>query len=169
MQMKKVTKITLAFFLLLIALAIPLYIYTHPEDMTEGTLQITGKVDNSLTVDLDQLPNYGSLSIQVELSSSSQPSDNGIFNYTGVPLKNLLEQAGTSMNASSVYIQSIDGYGTTLSLQEAYNPDTLLAYQKDNKPLTALKDGGEGPVRLIVGADQYAQRWIRSIALIEVR
>ncbi len=167
--MKKTTKITLTLFLLLIALAVPLYIYTHPESMKTDTLQITGNVGNPVTIELSQLQNYGSLTMQVTLSSSSRPSDNGIFNYTGVVLSDLLEQAQMSANASSVYIQALDGYGTTISIQDAVNSNTILAYQKDSAPLIPLKEGGEGPIRLIIGADPYAQRWIRGVAVIEVR
>ena len=45
---------------------------------------------------------------------------------------------------------------------------TIIAYQKDGAPLTPLKNGGEGPLRLIVGTDQYAQRWVRGVVSIQV-
>jgi DMSO/TMAO reductase YedYZ molybdopterin-dependent catalytic subunit len=166
---KKTTKITLILFLFLVALVVPLYSYTHPDTAQTETIQIKGNVNNPTTITLSQLKNYNPLNLQVTLSSSSRPTDNGVFNYTGTPLKDLLEQALMSANASSVYIQSADGYGTTLSTQEAMNPNTIFAYQKDNTPLTALKEGGEGPVRLIIGNDQFAQRWIRGVTVIEVR
>jgi DMSO/TMAO reductase YedYZ molybdopterin-dependent catalytic subunit len=167
--MRKATKITLIIFLLLVALAVPLYYYTHPDTAQADTIQIRGNVGNPSTITLSELKNYTPLTLQVTLSSSSRPSDNGVFNYTGTPLKTLLEQAQVSANATSVYIQALDGYGTTIPIQDAMNPDTILAYQKDGAPLTALKDGGEGPVRLVIGSDQYAQRWVRGVATIEVR
>jgi DMSO/TMAO reductase YedYZ molybdopterin-dependent catalytic subunit len=81
----------------------------------------------------------------------------------------LLEQANVSLNASSVYIQAVDGYGTTISVQEAMASNTLLVYEKDGMLLEDLKDGGEGPLRLIIGNDVYAQRWIRGVAIVEVQ
>jgi DMSO/TMAO reductase YedYZ molybdopterin-dependent catalytic subunit len=53
-------------------------------------------------------------------------------------------------------------------MQEAQNPNTIIAYQKNSEALTAIKAGGEGPLRLIIGGDQYAQRWVRGVAAIEV-
>ena len=102
------------------------------------------------------------------MSSSSRISDNGVFNYTGVTLRTLLEQANVSTNATSAYIQASDGYGTTIPIQDAMNQNTIIAYQKNGVPLMALKDDGEGPLRLIIGSDQYAQRWIRGVTIIEV-
>jgi DMSO/TMAO reductase YedYZ molybdopterin-dependent catalytic subunit len=48
------------------------------------------------------------------------------------------------------------------------NQNTIIAYQKDGATLTALKAGGEGPLRLIIGNDQYAQRWVKGVVAIEV-
>jgi DMSO/TMAO reductase YedYZ molybdopterin-dependent catalytic subunit len=81
----------------------------------------------------------------------------------------LLEQAHVSANATSVYIQAADGYGTTISIQGSQNTNTILAYQKDGAPLTTLSAWGEGPIRLIIGNDEFAQRWIRGVAIIEVK
>ncbi len=167
--LKKSTKIALSFFLFLVILAVPLYIYTHPENVNAYTLSIKGNVDNPQEIELSQLQSYPTLTIQITLSSSSRPSENGVFNYTGVTLKSLLEQANVSSNASSVYIQAVDGYGTTISIQEAMDSNTLLAYEKDGMLLENLKDGGEGPLRLIIGNDVYAQRWIRGVAIVEVQ
>jgi DMSO/TMAO reductase YedYZ molybdopterin-dependent catalytic subunit len=166
--MKKSTKITLALFIILIASAVPLYLYIRPAQVKEGEVQIKGQVSNPQTITLSQLENYTPRTLEVTLSSSSRISDNGVFNYTGVTLRTLLEQAYVSPNAISVYIQASDGYGTTISIQDAMNQNTILAYQKNGAPLTALKDDGEGSLRLIIGSDQYGQRWVRGVVAIEV-
>ena len=166
-KMRKITKITLALFIILVASAIPLYLYTRPAQVQEGNLQIKGQVSNPLTITFSQLENYTPQTLEVTLSSSSRISDNGVFNYTGVTLRTLLEQANVSANATSVYIQASDGYGTTIPIQDAMNQNTIIAYQKNGLPLTALKDDGEGPLRLIIGSDQYAQRWVRGVVAIE--
>jgi len=166
--MKKTSKIILILIFLLIAAAIPLYFYTHSAPMPEGTLQITGNVGTPIDITLSQLQTYMSLTVQASVSSSSQPQDNGVFNYTGVLLSTLLQRAGVSANATSVYVQASDGYGTTISMQEALSQKTIIAYEKDGASLTALKSGGEGPLRLIIGNDQYAQRWVRGVVSIQV-
>ncbi|MGD0645467.1 MAG: molybdopterin-dependent oxidoreductase [Candidatus Bathyarchaeia archaeon] len=166
--MKKTTKIALALIIVLVVAAVPLYFYTRPTPVQEGTFQIKGQVSNPLNVTLNQLQTFTPVTVQVTISSSGQPSANGVFNYTGVPLGTLLEQAHISSNDTSVYIQASDGYGTTISIQDAMMQNTIIAYQKDSKLLTPLKNGGEGPFRLIIGNDQYAQRWVEGVVVIEV-
>jgi DMSO/TMAO reductase YedYZ molybdopterin-dependent catalytic subunit len=166
--MKKLTRITLALFIILVASTVPLYLYTRPVQVQEGNLQIKGQVSNPQTITFSQLENCTPQTLEVALSSSSHISDNGVFNYTGVTLRTLLEQANVSPNAISVYIQASDGYGTTIPIQDAMNQNTIIAYLKNGAPLTALKGGGEGPLRLIIGSDQFAQRWVRGLVAIEV-
>ncbi len=149
----------------------PLYNYTHPQSGTtdEASLQIRGEVVNLTNITLTQLKSYTSTTVQVTLSSSSRPQDNGVFDYTGVTLKTLLDKAQASANATSVYVQASDGYGSTIPIQDALNENTIIAYQRNGTALTMLKDNGEGPLRLIIANDQFAQRWIRGVAAIEVR
>jgi DMSO/TMAO reductase YedYZ molybdopterin-dependent catalytic subunit len=168
-MMKTSTKAVLALIIVLVVAAIPLYVYTRPAQVQEGTLQIKGQVPNPQNISFSQLQTYTPTTLQVTLSSSSHASDNGVFNYTGVQLRALLEQANASANATSVFIQASDGYGTTIPIQDVMNQNTIIAYQKNGSALSALKDGGEGPLRLIIGSDEFAQRWVRGVAAIEVR
>lgn len=166
--MKKTSKIAVAILVVLVAAAVPLYFYTRPSSAPLGTLQITGKLSNPMNLSLTELETYSSTTMQVTLTSSSTPSENGVFNYTGVMLRTLLQESGIFANATSVFIQASDGYGTTLSMQDAINQKTIIAYEKDGTTLTALKNGGEGPLRLVIGTDQYAQRWVRGVVSIQV-
>jgi DMSO/TMAO reductase YedYZ molybdopterin-dependent catalytic subunit len=166
--MKKTTKLALVALVALIVAAVPLYYYTRPDTAQVDAVQIEGSVGNPTELTLSQLQGYTATSLQVTLSSSSRPTDNGVFTYTGVPLKDLLDAAQVWSNATSVYIQASDGYGATIPLTDAMNPNTIIAYERDGAPLTSLKDDGEGPLRLIIGNDQYAQRWVRGVVAIEV-
>ena len=167
--LKKSTKIVLVLFIFLIVAALPLYYYTRPETTQTDVLQVKGKVNNPIILTIGQLKTQPSTTVQVTLSSSSRPLDNGVYNYTGVQLPELLAQANIFDSASSIYIQASDGFGTTLSIQDAMNQNTIIAYRRNGLPLTALKDDGEGPLRLIIGSDQFAQRWVRGVVAIEVR
>ncbi len=166
--MKKSTIIVLVIFVFLIVVAVPLYYYTRPETTQTDILQIKGKVNTPTTLTISQLKSQPSTTLQVTLSSSSRPSDNGVYNYTGVQVLELLAQANSLGNATSIYIQASDGYGTTIPIQDAMNQNTIIAYQRNNSSLTALRDDGEGPLRLIIGSDEFAQRWIRGVVAIEV-
>ncbi|MCW4017112.1 MAG: molybdopterin-dependent oxidoreductase [Candidatus Bathyarchaeota archaeon] len=167
--MKKANKIAIIALAVIVAVTVPVYLVMRQNAGIEGSIQIKGAVGNAGNFTYNQLEAFAPVTVQVELSSSSRPADNGVFNYRGVPLKVLLEEAQVSADATSVYVQASDGYGTTIPIQDAQNSGTILAYQKDGAPLTALSEGGEGPIRLIIGADEFAQRWVRGVSVIEVR
>ncbi len=167
--MKKSTKIALAVFIVLIIAVIPLYYYTRPDaSQPTGTLQIRGSVGNPANLTFAELEAYPSTTKEVTISSSSHHSDDGNYTYTGVTLKELLIQAQVESNATSIYVQASDGYGTTLTMQEAQKDNVFIAYKKDGAALSLLTDGGEGPFRLIIGDEVYAQRWVRGVVTIEV-
>jgi DMSO/TMAO reductase YedYZ molybdopterin-dependent catalytic subunit len=165
------TIIVIAVFVALLVAVVPLYSYTRPPAATteEASLQFRGAIADPTNKTLTQLRSYTPTTVQVTISSSSRPQDNGVFDYTGVKLKTLLDQAQGSDNVTSVYVQASDGYGSTIPIQDALNENTIIAYQRNGTALTLLKDNGEGPLRLIIGNDQYAQRWVRGVVAIEVR
>lgn len=165
--MDKNQKIVVTIIIILAVAFFPLYFFTHV-GIQEDTLQISGNVHNSVNMTLSQLKTYEPVTIQVTLFSSGKSQENGDFNYTGVLLKDLLNKAQASDNATAVFIQAADSYGTTLTLEEATSQNTIIAYQKDGVQMVPLKDSGDG-FRLIVGNDTYAQRWIRGVVAIDVR
>jgi DMSO/TMAO reductase YedYZ molybdopterin-dependent catalytic subunit len=167
--MKKSTKIALTIFIVLIVAVIPLYYYTRPDaSQPSGTLQIRGAVSNPANITYAELSAYLSITREVTVSSSGHHSDDGNYTYTGVSIKEILSHAQVLSNATSVYIQAYDGYGTTLTLQEAEKDGVFIAYLKDGEALTLLSDGGEGPFRLIISTDQFAQKWVRGVVSIAV-
>jgi DMSO/TMAO reductase YedYZ molybdopterin-dependent catalytic subunit len=167
--MKKAAKSAIVIFAFLIIAVVPVYLYMRQSTGKQGSILIKGAVSNPGNFTYGQLEAFSPVTVQVTLSSSSHIADNGIFNYTGISLGLLLQKTRISSNATSVYIQAADGYGTTIPIQDAQNPDTILAFQKNGAPLISLSAGGEGPVRLIIGKDEFAQRWVRGVSVIEVR
>jgi DMSO/TMAO reductase YedYZ molybdopterin-dependent catalytic subunit len=166
--MKKASKLALIALLIIVAVTIPTYIYVRQNAGTEGNIQIKGTVGNPGNFTYTQLKTFAPVTVTVTLTSSSHVADNGVFNYTGVPLNVLLAQAQISVNATSVYLQAADGYGTAIPIQDAQKANTILAYEKNGTTLTVFSAGGEGPFRLIIGDDQFAQRWVRGVSVIEV-
>ncbi|HTY75963.1 MAG TPA: molybdopterin-dependent oxidoreductase [Candidatus Nanoarchaeia archaeon] len=166
--MKKADKIVVAVAVLLVIVVFPVYFEMLHNARTEGSIQIRGAVGNPEDLTFSQIeafPNvttcFGAKSILL--------LDNGGFNYTGVPLMVVLEQARISPNATSVFIQAPDGFAVTLSIEEAKDANTILAYQKNGAAMTALSAGGEGPVRLVIGGDEFPMRWVKGVSQIEVR
>jgi len=167
--MKKATKAAIGVFVILIMVVIPLYHYTRPDSSQPfGTLQIKGSVNNPSNLTYLELTYCQSVTQKVTVSSSNHNIEDGNYTYTGVSLKEILTQAQVYSNATSVYIQASDGYGITLTIQEAEKDDVIIAYLKEGKTLTSLGDGGEGPFRLIISNDEFAQRWVRGVISISI-
>lgn len=167
--MNKGTRTAIIIFVLLVAAAVPLYFFTRPTDVKEGALQIRGNVNNPLNLTLSEIEALPSSNILVTLDSASHVEDEGTFTYTGVIVARLLELSEVSGDASSVFIQSIDSYAITLSVDEILqNPKIMMVYQKDGQALASHAEGGNGPLRLIIGSDEFAQRWVTNVVLFEI-
>jgi len=168
--MKKSTKIAIAALILVIAATLPVYFYMRQNAGSEDLIQIRGAVFDPINMTQGNLKAFTPVIVQVMLTSSKNTAENGVFNYTGVPLSVLLQQVGIIENASSVYVQAADGYGISIPLADIIdNNQTVLAYERNGEPLLTIAEGGEGPYRLIIGTDEFAQRWIRGVTIIEVR
>jgi DMSO/TMAO reductase YedYZ molybdopterin-dependent catalytic subunit len=165
----KPSKLVIILFAALIIIEIPLYIIVHPIDSPKGYLQIKGNVNQQLNMTLNEITTIQSVNLTAQLTSSGNPQENGLFNYTGVPLWSLLEHAGISENATSVYVVASDAYGTVLKVKEVKdNPKIVIAYMEDGEMIKSQSEGGYGPLRLIVGTDAFANRWVKWVVSITV-
>lgn len=101
-------------------------------------------------------------------TSTTEPEEH---TYTGIPLKNLIEEVGLSLkDKDMVIVRAIDGYTVALSIEEVLDKENVyLAYAVDGKPLRSRSQGGSGPYQLIVRKDQFSQRWCKFVVEIEVR
>jgi len=68
-----------------------------------------------------------------------------IAQWTGVPLRTVLEQVGMSPRARFVQFHAFDGWGDDLDMVDALHPQTLLAYGMNGR---ALPVAHGAPVRL---------------------
>ncbi|WP_338472460.1 sulfite oxidase [Niallia sp. XMNu-256] len=97
--------------------------------------------------------------------------------WTGVPLRDILEKVGFSQNAQEIVFVGADSgkkpgvhenipYTRSLPLEKAMHPDTLIAFQYNDKPIN-YKHGY--PFRLIV-PNWYAMasvKWLNTIKVID--
>jgi DMSO/TMAO reductase YedYZ molybdopterin-dependent catalytic subunit len=167
--LKKATKILIIAFVVLAIIEIPLYVIVHPTDSPKGYLQITGNVNNPLNMTISDIQAMPSVDLTARLTSSGSPQENGVFNYTGVTLWSLLEKAGVSDDASSAYVLASDAYGAVITVKEMKdNPKIIIAYMEGGEMIKSQADGGWGPLRLIIGSDAYANRWVKWVVSIEV-
>lgn len=137
----------------------------------QTVLTISGEVTKPLTLqaaDLTAMPH-------VEVTAKER--DGKEHRYSGVPLFELLKQAGATLGGELrgenlmkfVAVKAIDGYEVLFALVEI-DPDfatrtILLADRVDGAPLAQ----GVGPYRVVVPGEKKPARWIREIKSIEVR
>ena len=135
------------------------------------TLTITGEVTKPLTwqaADLNAMPHR---------EVAIKDRDGQEHRYSGIPLIELLRQAGVSTGAelrgknllTYVVVKAADGYEALFALPEL-DPEfttrtVLLADQVDGAALP----NGTGPLRVVVPDEKKAARWVREVRAIDVR
>jgi len=85
--------------------------------------------------------------------------------WTGIPLRVFLEEAGVRPEATRVVFRCADLYHTAIPIADAMNPKTLLVFKMNGEPLPAQHGY---PVRLL-NPGKYGQKcpkWINNIELI---
>jgi len=145
-------------------------------DFQNYRLKVYGLVENSVDLSLDDLRALGHKS-QITLHHCIQ-GWSGIAEWGGLPLAKLIKLVRPRPNARTVVFYSFgegiafgtglaDGeYYDSLSLDNAWNSQTLLAYEMNYEPLGHLHGA---PLRLRVENQLGFKmvKWIRAIAFVE--
>ena len=170
------------------------YVLTHYDipavDPGEWRLRIGGCVDQEITLDLDALTSMPRHTVRVTMECAgngraqltprpiSQPwltGAVGTADWTGVPLRDLLADAGVRSEAVDVTFTGADhgvehgieqDYARGLSLDEATLPDVLVAYEMNGAQLPPQHGY---PVRLVVPGwyGMAHVKWLREIVVID--
>ncbi len=131
-------------------------------DIAEWTLEVTGLVDNPLVLTYEDILSFPSVTQVTHLYCI--PGFEGTGEWTGVPLKYILEKAGYSGSTVSVVFYAADEYSSSITLEKALMEDTILAYKMNG--VTLPKEHGY-PLRLVV-PDEVGSMWVKWIVKIEL-
>jgi DMSO/TMAO reductase YedYZ molybdopterin-dependent catalytic subunit len=141
--------------------------YNQPSiDASKYHLEVTGLVDRPMTLTLDDIKKRPAADQLMTLECSGNGSSPGfmgaIYNsrWTGTPLAILLKECGVKPGATEVVFFGHDSkaetvrkvtvevpFGRSMSVEDARNPQILLAYARNGQPLES-RNGA--PLRLIV-------------------
>jgi len=147
------------------------YIIEHPDVAIAGTqhinretyrLAITGLVNNPLNYIYDAVVNFNST-----LQVGALPCVEGwsvTLLWQGVPITDLLRQAGVSPNANTLIFLASDGYSSSLPLQYVTQNNIIIAYKMNNLTLT---DQTGWPL-FLVAQNQYGYKWVEWLTEINV-
>ncbi len=131
-------------------------------------LSVEGLVDNPQTYTYDQIRNRPSTKHIATLECiSNEVGGSYISNgeWTGFPLKELLDEAGVKDGVVDVVFYADDGYSDSIPLAAALDPNTFLVHELGGAQLT--KDHGF-PVRMLV-PNIYGMKnvkWLTKISLV---
>jgi DMSO/TMAO reductase YedYZ molybdopterin-dependent catalytic subunit len=127
-------------------------------------LTVKGLVDRPKTLTLADLQQRKQTSLVRDFQCVTGWRVQGVH-WSGVLLKDLLDEVGVKPGAKALTFTSFDGtYTDSLTLDQARRPDVLVALQMLGKPVS--KDHG-GPVRLYV-APMYGYKSVKWLGGIEV-
>lgn len=135
-------------------------IATHDARNVEPVeISVTGEVDYSFNLTLDESTNLVVVTVTAELICVDGISY-GTHNWTGVRLSEVLSEAGVLASAEKVGFFASDGYSTDLTLQDAARQDVIIAFEKDGAPL-------DEKTRLVVPG-MWGYKWISGIDRIVI-
>jgi len=148
------------------------YLNEHPDVAIAGTqnidrttykLAITGMVNNSVSYNYDDVIDNFNSTLQV----ATLPCVEGwsvTLLWQGVPITDLLQQAGPSPDATTLIFLASDGYSTSLPLDYIRQNNITIAYKMNNVTLTAQT----GWPFFLVAKNQYGYKWIEWLTEINV-
>jgi DMSO/TMAO reductase YedYZ molybdopterin-dependent catalytic subunit len=111
-----------------------------PPDVNAGEwrLDIGGLVDNPMSLTLDQIRRRPAVSQYITLECISNQVGGDLISgnlWTGIRLRDLLDEVGLQPEAQALYIESVDGYYETVVMEDMMDPRTLLVYDMNGQPL----------------------------------
>lgn len=125
-------------------------------------LVITGLVENPLNFTYNELQRFPMISEVALMKCVGGWTQ--LYNWTGIPLFFLLSLTGIKSGATEIVFYASDGFSSSLTIERALHPTTILALQLNG---TVLSNFDGGPYRLVVPC-KYGYKWVRWLTEIEV-
>jgi DMSO/TMAO reductase YedYZ molybdopterin-dependent catalytic subunit len=135
----------------------------------EWKLEVAGLFDNGLSLTLSDLMSYPAVTQPITLSCISNRVGGdliGTSNWTGIPLRDLLEEIGLQPQAQELLVEAADGFYESVTMRDMMDPRTLLVYGMNDKTLPV--DHGF-PLRIYI-PNRYGMKqpkWITKITAID--
>lgn len=118
---------------------------------------------------MEDIAKLGETTFKANLKSSGK--DPVEYEYSGVLLKTLLEDAGVSTSdKDSGIVTAIDGYVVAISIDKILDDSNVyLAYKKMGELIGTRAEGGDGPYQMIISKDQFSQYWCKYAYSIDLQ
>jgi DMSO/TMAO reductase YedYZ molybdopterin-dependent catalytic subunit len=126
-------------------------------------LKVSGKVNDPLELTYDQIRCLPKVTAKPPLVCLGVFEDDAT--WSGVPLKTILDLAGVQAGANDLVLVSADGYQVEVSLSDALQQESFLAYEVNGQILPILHGF---PVRAVF-PDMPGAKWIKWLVEIQVK
>jgi DMSO/TMAO reductase YedYZ molybdopterin-dependent catalytic subunit len=131
-------------------------------------LDIRGLVDKPYSLTYAELTALPAIEVAVGMMCISNPIGGGLIGSTrwkGVRLADLLKRAAPQKGVVDVVMRAEDGYSDSIAYEKALDPDVVLVWEMDGKPLNAQHGF---PARLLVPGIYGMKhvKWILSFELV---
>lgn len=136
-------------------------------DVNDWRLEVTGMVERPRSFSYNELlamPRLDQTSTLTCISNEIGADLIGNITWTGVRLRDILQQAGVISGAVDVVLHSVEGYSDSITLERALNPQNLIVYGMNGITLP-ISHGF--PARLIVPGI-YGMKNVKWLGQIEV-
>lgn len=141
----------------------------RPEvDVTEWRLAVDGWVEKPQSLTYETLSTLSQIEAMRTLECISNPVGGTLIGNTvwqGVRLSDLLERAGVRSGAREIKMSAADGYQTSIPIDLATDPDSLLVFKMNGEPLP-VKHGFPARILLPGRYGQKQPKWITQIEVI---
>ncbi|MGA3288861.1 MAG: molybdopterin-dependent oxidoreductase [Candidatus Bathyarchaeia archaeon] len=135
---------------------------TQYVNQTTYRLTVTGLVNRTIQSTYDEVVNNHQVYQQV-VTIYCVEGWNAKILWEGVLVKDLLQEAGVSPNATVVIFRASDGYTTALPMSYVIQNNIMIAFKMNNVTLTPEI----GWPFMLVAQGQYGYKWIKWITEIE--
>lgn len=128
-------------------------------------LTITGLVDRPFTIGFEELTAMPSVSLTFDIHCVTKWSKFDTT-WTGVRVRDLLEQAGVQSGGTHVVEHAEFGYTTNLPLADITTDEAIVAYAFEGEP---IEDIHGGPVRIVVPHLYFwkSAKWVRALEVVD--
>jgi len=131
-------------------------------NISTWTLEVDGNVSNPLTYSYENLTSLPSVELIATLQCVAGASGTAL--WKGVSVESLLNLALPTLDAIEVVFFSVDGFSSSLTINQIINYDILLAYEMNGETLP-LTQGY--PLR-VVAPYHVGYKWVRWVDHIEI-
>ena len=131
-------------------------------DINTYSLRIDGLVENKMTYTYDQILEMDS--IEKVYTIYCVEGWDSTFLWKGVLIEDILSKSIVDDKAKTVIFHAVDGYTTSLPLEEIINKKIMMAYSANGLPIPSSL----GYPFILVAYDKWGYKWARWINRIEL-